>query len=167
MPDTKNNLLNAFAEEAKNSQKYLIYAEKAENEGNIQVARLFRATAEAESIHAQSHLKATGIGGSTEQNLHDAINAEYEEFAAVYPPMIEKAKSDGDLKGESSLQRAYLVEKAHHSLFKQALATMKTSDGLNIKSVFVCRICGNTVSGELTDACTVCGASKKFFFEIK
>ena len=167
MPDTKNNLLNAFAGESKASRKYLAYAVKAEDEGNAQIARLFRAAAAAETVHALSHIKAAGAVGSTEQNLLDAINGENEEFTNMYPPMVEKAKNDGDMAGESSLMRACTVEKVHHAMYKQALAALKDGEVLSLKPVFVCQVCGNTICGELPNICTICAASKKNFLEIQ
>ena len=167
MPDTKSNLLNAFGGESKASRKYLAYADKAEDEGNYQIARLFRAASAAETIHALSHIRASETIGSTEENLLDAINGESDEFTNMYPEMIERAKSDGDLAAESSLQRACTVEKVHHAMYKQALSALKAGDIIHKKPVFVCQVCGNTVAGELPDSCSVCGVSKKNFTEIE
>ncbi|MCL2474584.1 MAG: rubrerythrin family protein [Chloroflexi bacterium] len=167
MPDTKTNLMNAFGGESKAAMKYLVYAAKADDEGQPQVAKLFRAASRAETIHAINHLKAASFISTTEQNLHDAIEGEHDEFTNMYPIMIEKSRSDGDKVAEASLFRANQVEKTHHAMYKAAAASIKDGEILELKPVYVCEVCGNTISGPLPDLCSVCGAVKKAFFEIK
>ncbi len=85
MSMTENYLQEAFAGESQANRKYLAFARKAEAEGYKQVAKLFRAAAEAETIHAHNHLKELGGIKSTKDNLEAAISGETHEFKSMYP----------------------------------------------------------------------------------
>jgi len=98
MPDSHDNLKEAFAGESQANRKYTYFAAKAEEEGYLQVARLFRAAAAAEAIHAYNHLKALGGIGATAENLQAAIAGETYEVTNMYPPFIEQAGQEGNRK---------------------------------------------------------------------
>ena len=72
MTKTDENLKAAFAGESQANRLYLAFAKKAEEEGFPQVAKLFKAAAEAETVHALNHLQVTGQVKSTKDNLGTA-----------------------------------------------------------------------------------------------
>jgi rubrerythrin len=163
MSKTAQNLKDAFAGESQANRKYLAFAVKADSEGYKQVAKLFRAAAAAETIHAHSHLRAMkGIGGTAE-NLKEAIGGETYEFKSMYPPMVETAKQEGDKAAERSFSYANEVEKVHAALYQNALDNLS-----NLKAVdyYVCNVCGYTCEGEPPDECPVCKAKRKAFFRV-
>jgi rubrerythrin len=160
MEKTTQNLKEAFAGESQANRKYLAFAEKADREGYPQVARLFRAAAEAETIHAHNHLRALKAIGDTTANLKEAMAGEVAEFEKMYPPMVAAAKAEGNKDAERTFTYANEVEKVHAQLFKKALDTM---DKKELKDIYVCSVCGYTVEGEAPDNCPVCQALKKLF----
>jgi rubrerythrin len=154
------NLMQAFAGESQANRKYLAFAKQAEMEGYNQVAKLFRAAANAETVHALSHLRATGQIGTTEENLKAAIAGETFEYAEMYPPMINKAQEEENSAAHRSFTYAHSAEIVHASLFKQALAEMGS---LKETDYYVCSVCGYTCSDKVPDACPVCGSASKVF----
>ena len=163
MSKSEKNLAEAFAGESQANRKYLAFAKKADEEGLTQVARLFRAAAAAETIHALAHLRVLkGVGG-TADNLKEAIGGETHEFTDMYPQMIADAKEEDNKGALMSFMYANAVEKIHAALYQKALAAM--SD-LAETAYFVCDVCGNTVEGEAPDRCPICGMSKDHFMEI-
>lgn len=163
MSNTKANLKDAFAGESQASRKYLFFAEKAEQEGYRQVAKLFRAAAEAETIHARNHLKVMQGIKSTRENLLAAKDGENYEFTQMYPNFIKQADAEGDVKAKDSFDLANKVEQIHHGLFDAALAKIDKGTPVEEKPIYVCQYCGNTVEGEAPEKCPVCGAPKKMF----
>jgi len=157
------NLKAAFAGESQANRRYLAFAEQADKECYHQVARLFRAAAEAETVHALNHLRALKAIGATADNLKEAISGETTEFREMYPPMIAEAKAEGNKDAERTFTFANEVEKTHAALFEKALKTM---DAQMMVDIFVCPVCGHTVVGEPPDKCPVCGAVKKLFKKI-
>lgn len=163
MSKTMNNLAEAFAGESQANRKYLAFAKKAEQDGFPQVAKLFRAAAEAETVHAHAHLREMGGIKTTKENLEAAIGGETHEFEAMYPGMIEDAKAEGNQGALRSFMFANEVEKIHADLYKKALAALgKNAD----VEYYVCQVCGNTVENEIPDECPVCKAKKQAFKKI-
>jgi rubrerythrin len=160
---TKENLADAFAGESQANRKYLAFAKQAEVDGFPQVARLFRAAAHAETIHAHAHLRAMGGIKKTAENLAEAIEGEGFEFMKMYPPYLAEAQQEGDRMAEVTFRNALAVEEVHHTLYTQALAAVKTGGDLAARQVYVCEICGNTVYDEAPDKCEVCGVPKERF----
>jgi len=161
MNKTEKNLLQAFSGESQANRKYLAFAKQADKEDYGQVARLFRAAAEAETVHAHAHLRALGGIKSTAENLREAIAGETHEFKDMYPAMIAAAKEEGNKAAERSFTYANAVEKVHAGLYKKALDNLEnTSD---VDCYFVCSVCGYTCENEPPDACPVCGAKPKAF----
>ncbi|MCF6147159.1 MAG: rubrerythrin family protein [Candidatus Kuenenia sp.] len=157
---TTDDLKDAFAGESQANRKYLAFAKKAEEEGHGQVAKLFRAAAEAETVHAHNHLRVLDGIRSTKENLQEAINGETHEFTKMYPAMIENAQKEGNKKAEQSFTFANKVESIHANLYQKAL------DGLGKNEVvdyYVCQVCGNTVEKEAPGSCPICGAPKDKF----
>jgi len=163
MSKTEKNLAEAFAGESQANRKYLAFAKKAEEEGFPQVARLFRAAAAAETVHAHAHLRVLGGIGGTEDNLKEAIGGETHEFTAMYPQMIDDAKSEDNKAALTSFMYANAVEKIHADLYKKALDAMAE---LAETSYYVCDVCGNTVEGGAPDRCPICGMDKSHFMKI-
>jgi rubrerythrin len=160
---TKENLAEAFAGESQANRKYLAFAKQAEVDGLPQVAKLFRAAAHAETIHAHAHLRAMGGIHKTAENLEAAIEGEGFEFHQMYPPYLEEAKREGDRMAEVTFRNALAVEGIHHDLYSKALAAVKSGADLAARPVYVCEICGNTVYDAAQDKCDVCGVPKDRF----
>jgi len=160
---TKENLADAFAGESQANRKYLAFAKQAETDGLPQVAKLFRAAAHAETVHAHAHLRAMGGIKKTAENLAEAIEGEGFEFQKMYPPYLKQAQQEGDKMAEISFRNALAVEEVHHSLYSQALAAVKAGGDLKARQVYVCEICGNTVYDHAPDKCDVCGVPKERF----
>ena len=160
---TVDNLKEAFAGESQANRKYLAFAKQADKDGLPQIAKLFRATAEAETVHAHAHLRALDGVGSTEANLAAAIEGEGFEFMNMYPKFVVEAKSEDAAKALRSFENALAVEEIHHRLYSQALEKMKAGADLEGTSIYVCSVCGNTVYGQAPDECPVCKAKQKAF----
>ena len=160
MSKTEQDLQDAFAGESQANRKYLAFAKKAEDEGYAQVARLFRAAAAAETIHAHNHLRALSGIKSTKENLMAAISGESYEFQKMYPRMIDDAKAEGQDYALRSFNLANEVEKVHALLYKKALEEL----GKNVSTeYYVCSVCGYTAEAEAPDDCPVCRAKKRAF----
>jgi rubrerythrin len=164
MSKTEINLKEAFAGESQANRKYLAFAKKADAEGYKQVAKLFRATADAETVHALNHLKELAGVKTTKENLKAAIGGETYEVESMYPPMIQDAMTEVQKGAQNSFTYAYEVEKIHAALYKKAFETLGKNDEVDY---YVCQICGNTVEGEPPDQCPICKAMKKMFKKIE
>ena len=160
MSKSENNLLEAFAGESQANRKYLAFAKKADKEGYKQIAKLFRAAAHAETVHAHAHLRALKAINDTATNLKEAIAGETHEFKNMYPAMIEAAKEEGHKAALMSFSFANDVEKIHAELYQKALDNLET---LAETKITVCEVCGYTHEGEMTGKCPVCGANAKAF----
>ena len=167
MGSTSENLQDAFAGESQANRRYLFFAEKADEAGDRQIARLFRAAAEAETVHARNHLRVMGGIKSDRENLETAIGGEHEEFTQMYPGFIEQAKAEGNQKAENSFDLANKVEQIHHRLFREALSSLESGKPFKDAPYFVCQFCGNTIEGEAPERCPVCGAPQKRFKKVE
>lgn len=163
MSRSEQNLMEAFAGESQANRKYLAYARQAEKEGFTQVAKLFRAAAEAETVHAHSHLRVAGKIQSTMDNLKDAIAGETHEFTSMYPAMIAAAKEEGNKAAERTFTFANEVEKTHAELYRKALDNMES---MAAADYYVCSVCGHTCENEAPDKCPVCNANSRAFFKV-
>ena len=163
MAKTEQNLREAFAGESQANRRYLAFAKQAEKEGHPQVAKLFRAAAEAETVHAHTHLRTLGGIRSTAENLKEAIAGETHEFKKMYPAMIEEAKKAGEKAAERTFTYANEVEKVHANLYQNALDNLGK---LPEADYYVCSVCGYTCENEPPDRCPVCNAVKKAFFKV-
>lgn len=161
MSKTAQNLADAFAGESQANRKYLAFARQADEEGYKQAAKLFRAAAEAETVHAHAHLRTMNGVGNTRDNLQTAINGETHEFKSMYPEFIETASKEGEKSAERSFRFANAVEKIHADLYQKALDKLGKNEAVDY---YVCSVCGMTVEKEAPEKCPVCGAAKKAFF---
>lgn len=164
---SKDNLKAAFAGESQANRRYLAFAKKADEEGKPVVARLFRAAAAAETVHAHNHLRVLGEIRSTQENLVGAIEGENYEHTRMYPEFLEEAAKEGHKEAEASFRMANEVEKVHESLFTKALEAVKAGDDLENRDVHVCPVCGDTFHGDAPDACPICATPKERFMRIE
>lgn len=134
MHDTKTaeNLMAAFAGESQANRKYLAYAKKAEAEGKDNIAKLFRATADAETIHAFKEFELAGMVNSTEENLRDAVDGETYEYKEMYPEFMEVAQSEGNKAAVTTFSYALQAEEVHAKLFQEALDSPEESGSSSI-----------------------------------
>ncbi len=163
MSKTEKHLKEAFAGESQANRKYLAFAKKADQEGHHQAAKLFRAAAEAETVHAHAHLRALDGVGSTADNLKAAVGGETYEFETMYPPMIADAEAEGHAAAVRSFRFANEVEKVHAEMYQKALDTL---DNPRQVDYYVCSVCGNTVENEAPESCPICGAKAEAFNKI-
>lgn len=165
MSETKKNLKSAFAGESQANRKYLAFAKKAEDEGYLQIAKFFKAAAEAETVHALNHLRILGEVNSTANNVKAAISGETHEFESMYPKFISVAEQEGNKQAVWSFNVANKVEKIHADLLKKIEASLTAGKKLDNVEFYVCKICGNTVENSIPEKCPICGASKEQFFK--
>ena len=151
-----------FAGESQANRKYLAYAQAADKEGLSGVAKVFRAAAAAETIHAHTHLKNAGKIGDTAANLQDAIGGETYEFTKMYPEMIKDAEAEGQTAVAKYMDMVNKVEEVHANLYKKAAADNHAFDNVDF---YVCKVCGYTHEGPC-DSCPVCGAKAAAFFKV-
>ncbi len=163
---TDDNLMAAFAGESQANRKYLAFAKKAASDGFPQIARLFRAAAEAETVHALAHFRVAGHTKDTVSNLQAAIAGEHYEFTTMYPEFIAAAITEDKKGAQASFERANEVEQTHHALYSQALAAARAGKDLPAADMYVCEVCGHTVAGEAPDVCPVCGARHDKFHKV-
>lgn len=152
---SKENLKAAFTGESMANRTYLAFAKKADAEGYPQIAKLFRAAAAAETVHAHNHLQRMGGIGTTMDNLKEAVAGEKYEFQTMYPEFIEEAEREGDKRALWSFEVANKVEKIHARLFEKALEEIGKNEEVDY---YVCSVCGHTHEGKPEDNCPVCGA---------
>ena len=160
MSATDKNLMDAFAGESQANRKYLAFAKKADQDGHPQVAKLFRAAAAAETVHAHSHLRVAGGINDTAQNLKEAIAGETHEFKSMYPDMIKVAKEEENAQAVRTFTYANEVEKVHAALYQKALDNIDATEDVNY---YVCNVCGYTCENEAPDECPVCKSKKMAF----
>ena len=164
MSKTDQNLQEAFAGESQANRKYLAFAKQADKEGYPQAAKLFRAAAEAETVHAHAHLKAMGGISNTIQNLKEAVSGETHEFKEMYPVMIEAARKESNKAAERSFVLANTVEEVHAGLYQKTLENLDNPS--EIDCYYVCSVCGYTHENEAPETCPVCGAKQKAFVRV-
>lgn len=160
MSKTDQNLMDAFAGESQANRKYLAYAKQAEKEGLPQAAKLFRAAAEAETIHAHAHLRLAGKIGNTSDNLKDAIAGETYEFTGMYPAMIKDADAEGKKAAKQYMEYVNAVEEVHANLYKKLLADGGRGEDVDY---YICTVCGYTHEGPHDGKCPVCNAPASAF----
>jgi rubrerythrin len=166
LSESSEKLKAAFAGESQANRKYLAFAKKADAEGYPQVARLFRAAAEAETVHALNHLRIDGGIGSTAENLEEAVSGETHEFTKMYPEYLEIARKEGNGQALWSFDMANQVEEIHAGYFEAALKAMESGEKLAEVDYYVCQVCGNTVEAEAPEKCPICNAPKAQFKKV-
>ena len=160
-----DDLKAAFAGESQANRRYLAFARQADKEGFPQIARLFRAAAHAETVHALNHLRALGEIKSTAENLQAAIGGENYEVVSMYPAFIKDAEAEGPKQAINSFRWAWEVEKVHEALYRKALEASASGDAPEVE-YYVCPVCGYTHEGPLADKCPVCNTPGEKFERI-
>jgi len=164
---TSDNLKEAFAGESQANRMYLAFAGKAEEDGHPGIAKLFRATAEAETVHAHAHFRVMGNIKGTEENLQAAIEGEAYEFKKMYPDFLAEAETEGNKQAVVSFKYALAVEKIHHGFYSEAQQALKSGKDIPETAISICPICGNTVKGDVPERCPICGVPGERFIEVK
>ena len=162
---TEENLKNAFAGESQAHMKYMAFADKAEKENLLNVARLFRANSFAEQVHATNHLRTLSGIGNTSENIKEAIEGETFEVEEMYPAYVCVAQEQEEKGAETMTKWALEAEKVHAELYKKALDSVESGQDMEAQPIHVCQVCGFTVEGEAPDICPVCGSPKEKFTE--
>jgi rubrerythrin len=160
---TKKNLKEAFAGESQANRKYLAFANKADQEGYPNIARMFRTIAESETIHAHNHLETLGGISSTLENVQEAWQGERDEYNSMYPMFMDQAKRDGNNQALSTFFWANEAEKTHADFYDRAAKALKEGGDLDLKELYICSVCGYTVEGEPPGKCPICGYGKEKF----
>jgi rubrerythrin len=165
MSESEKNLWAAFAGESQANRKYLAFAKKADEEGFKGVAKLFRAAAAAETVHAHNHLEVAGGIKSTLENLKEAYGGEHYEFSTMYPEFLAKSKEEKAGGATRSFHWANEVEKVHGGLYEAAIKALEGGGTVPEKDYYICEKCGYTIADAAPDKCPVCGAKKESFFK--
>jgi rubrerythrin len=160
---TRANMQTAFAGESQAHLRYLVFADKAEQEGLPNVARLFRAASFSEQIHATNHLRALGGVGGSAQNLETAKSGEDYEINEMYPAYVEVAKAQEETRARRSMEDALAAEKVHSQLYSRSKEAVAAGKDVELEAVYVCEHCGFTMEGDPPDRCPVCGAPRSRF----
>lgn len=163
---TLDHLKEAFAGESQANRKYTAFAKKAEQDGFPQVAKLFRAAAEAETIHAHAHLRVLGGIQTTAENLQSAKDGEGYEFQSMYPGFLAQAKAEGNAAAAKAFEFAMSAEKVHYELYAKALELVKQGHDLANAVIYLCPVCGNVEIGVRPDRCAICGVPGAKFVEV-
>jgi rubrerythrin len=160
---TTKNLKEAFAGESQASRRYLAYARKAEEEGFSNLARLFRAIAESETVHAINHLKCVNGVRSSLENVEEAFKGEKEEYTGMYPMFMDQAKRDINNEALTSFYWANEAEQVHADFYERAMESLKQGQDIQVGELHLCKVCGYTLEGSPPDKCPVCGESRDMF----
>ncbi len=163
MSKTDEDLEKAYSDECETYMRYLAFARQAEEEGLPSIAHLFRATAEAETVHALNQIDALGGVGSTEENLKRAVHEEEEDFFRMYPQFIKDAQTEDRTEAVMSLTWIQQVEKAHFTLLKQALETLQRGKDFEDQEYYLCTNCGYVAVEAAPSSCPVCKAPQSVF----
>jgi len=153
MSKTKDNLMDAFAGESQANRKYLAFAKKAEAEGHTNAAKLFKAAADAETIHALRHFEVAGKVGSTADNLKTGVEGETYEYKDMYPPFVEQAEAEGNTAAVRTFTFAMKAEEVHAALYQEALDNLGSDEEV---TYYLCPVCGN-IEKYVPEKCSICG----------
>jgi rubrerythrin len=151
--NTLKNLMDAFAGESQANRKYLAYSKKAEKDGNMNAAKLFRVAADAETLHALKHFEVAGKVGTTADNLADAVAGETHEYKEMYPAFVQQAEAEGNKAAVMSFTFAMKAEEVHAKLYKEALESLDQTEEV---TYYLCPVCGN-IERTRPDKCSICG----------
>jgi rubrerythrin len=166
MGATQDNLKSAFAGESQANRRYLAFAAQADQDGLPMVARLFRAAADAETVHALAHLRVLKAVKSTSENLKTAVEGEGFEYRQMYPGFLTTAHQEGARAAAGDFSNALEAERVHHRLYSEAAAKVQAGEDLAERPVFVCQVCGNTVWGQPPNSCPICSSPKEMFKKV-
>jgi len=158
---TLDNLMEAFAGESQANRKYLAYSKKAEKEGKINAAKLFKAASDAETLHALKHFEVAGKIGTTADNLKDGIAGETHEYKDMYPDFVKEAEAAGNKAALMSFTFAMKAEEVHAKLYQEALENLDQTEEV---FYYLCPVCGN-IEKIRPGKCSICGVSGDKFIK--
>ena len=158
---TLDNLMEAFAGEAQANRKYLAYSKKAEKEGKLNAAKLFRAASDAETLHALKHFEVAGKVASSAENLKDGIAGETHEYKEMYPDFVKIAEAEGNKAALMSFTYAMKAEEVHAKLYQDALENLEQTEEV---FYYLCPVCGN-IEKVRPDKCSICGVPGEKFIK--
>ena len=158
---TQANLMDAFAGESQANRKYLAYAKKAEKDGKLNAAKLFKAASDAETIHALKHFEVAGNVSTTVDNLQDGIAGETHEYQEMYPEFVKTAGAEGNKAAILSFTYAMKAEEVHAKLYRDALENLEQTEEV---FYYLCPVCGN-IEKIRPDKCSICGVSGDKFIK--
>ncbi len=161
MEKTLNNLMEAFAGESQANRKYTAYAKKAEAEGKLNAAKLFKAASDAETLHALKEFEVAGKIGATNDNLKDAVAGETHEYQSMYPDFIKDAEAEGNKAAITVFTFAMKAEEVHARLYKEALENIDQTEEV---FYYLCPVCGN-IEKAVPEKCIICGAPGSMFIK--
>ncbi|MGC8976862.1 MAG: rubrerythrin family protein [Candidatus Ratteibacteria bacterium] len=156
-------LFEAFSGESMAHMKYLAFADVAEKEGFKNIARLFRAIAYAEQVHATNHARVLGFIKNVEENLQTAIEGENYEVEEMYPSFDAVVNLFGENEGHRSIHYALEAEKIHSKLYSEAKESVKKGKDIDITEIYICPVCGYTHIGSPPQTCPVCNITSDKF----
>jgi rubrerythrin len=160
---TKDFLQAAFAGESQAHMKYLIFSQEAEKKGMPNLARLFRAIAYAEEVHATNHFRELGKIGDPAANVQSCIEGENFEVSEMYPVYLNAAEFQGEKGAVRSTYYALEAEKIHATMYARAKTGIAGGKDLALGPMLICPICGHTVEGEALAMCPICGVKRELF----
>ncbi|WP_036728664.1 rubrerythrin family protein [Peptoniphilus mikwangii] len=176
---TSDNLRSAFGGESQAHMRYIIWSEEAEKNGFKNVSRLFKATSDAERVHATLHFKAlkdvkgdfpvvsmAGFGiGTTSENLEGARGGEVFEYTQMYPAYIAVAEMQEEKTAVKAMKYAIEAEKIHAERYAEAKAAVDSGKDLDVEKIFMCPFCGYITFDEMVEECPICHVKSKSFIE--
>lgn len=158
---TLNNLMAAFAGESQANRKYTAYSKKAETDGKINAAKLFKAAADAETLHALKHFEVAGKINTTPENLKDAVAGETHEYTEMYPDFLKEAEAEGNKEAIKTFTLAMKAEAVHAKLYQEALDNLDETEEI---FYYLCPVCGN-IEKSIPDKCSICGVPGTSFIK--
>jgi rubrerythrin len=164
MDKIKDALNQAYTGEAKAALRLKVYAEKAQQEGYKQIARLFRVIAFSEEIHGKRALRVLREIKSTEENLAASFESETKVAEVAYNQFVKLAEEAGDKGALLHFSQSRDVEETHARLYKNAMADFMEERKTDY---WVCQVCGYVSDGSLPEECPVCGARKEQFIAVE
>ncbi len=160
---TDRNLHEAFAGESQAHMKYLIYADRAEQEKKPEIARLFRAIASAERVHATNHWRTLEMIKTSKDNVQVGIDGEHYEITEMYPTFNAVAELQEEKGAVRSTYWALETEKIHEGMYMKAKQALEEGKDASFGKIYICPTCGYTMDGEAPDVCPICNAKKSTF----
>lgn len=158
---TLKNLMDAFAGESQANRKYLAYSKKAEADGKLNASKLFKAAADAETLHALKHFEVAGNIKSTTENLKDAVSGETHEYQEMYPEFLKDAEAEDNKEAIKTFTFALKAEEVHARLYKEALADLDQTEEI---FYYLCPVCGN-IEKAIPEKCPICGVPGSMFIK--
>ncbi len=161
MEKTMKDLMEAFAGESQANRKYTAFAKKAEAEGKTNAAKLFRAAADAETLHALKHLEVAGKIGTTAENLKAGVEGETYEYKDMYPEFLKDAEAEGNKAAIMTFTFAMKAEEVHARLYQEALDNIDQTEEV---FYYLCPVCGN-IEKAVPEKCSICGVPGSKFIK--